>query len=304
MGGGSAVRQHQRRFLQGEPEETGRKEECEGAYWMVKSFGGYEVRETEGGEYELVKGGIVIGTFSEARVEEERILFLLSRGMLLEVSEGGIREIATPDKAILMGMIASDGSNTFRREQRSEGGYRTEYSIRFYSEDKELVRTFDEVSEKTYDTASHHYVRKRNGLITATIYNKGVFYDLNDLGLKPAPYEFHVPIEHLDNEGKKAFLKGFFSGDGNVSVSEGRIMIRFYSTCRSGIEELHQIFKDLGFHPNEIKKEEESRGRITYNFTIPAEEHVKFIDEIGSYKPKHILIFKEYKRRLEDREKE
>lgn len=59
--------------------------------------------------------------------------------------------------------------------------------------------------KKIYDTASHHYIRKRNGLITATIYSKGIFYDLGDLGLKPAPYEFHVPIEHLDNEGKKAF---------------------------------------------------------------------------------------------------
>ncbi len=304
MGGGSAIRQHQRRFLQGEPEETGRKEECVEAYWTVKTFGEYEMRETKDSEYELFKEGIAIGTFTEAHVEEERILFPLSRGMLLEVSEGGVREIATPEKAILMGMIASDGSNTFRREKRPEGGYRTEYSIRFYSENKELIRIFGEVSEKTYGLTPHHYARKRNGLITATIYSKRVFYDLLDINLKLGPYKFHVPVEHLDNEGKKAFLKGFFSGDGNVSVSGGRIMIRFYSTCRSGIEELHQIFKDLGFHPNEIMKEEESRGRTTYNFTIPTEEHIKFIDEIGSYKPKHILIFEEYKRRLEDREKE
>ncbi|MEM2100630.1 MAG: LAGLIDADG family homing endonuclease [Thermoproteota archaeon] len=224
----------------------------EEACWTVKTFGEYEVRETAGGEYELVKEGTVIGTFSEALVKKERVLFPLSQGMLLEASEVGIREIAIPEKAILMGMIASDGSNTFRREPRSEGRYRTEYSSKFYSEDRELIKVFDEISEEIYSLTPHHYTRERNGLIAATIYNKGVFYDLNDLGLKPAPYEFHVPREHLDNEGKKAFLKGFFSGDGNVSVSRGNITIRIYSKCKEGLEELHQTLIDLGFHPHEI----------------------------------------------------
>jgi hypothetical protein len=59
MGGGSTVRQHERRFFQGEPEETGRKEECEEAYWSVKTFGEYEVHKTEVGEYELIKMGII-----------------------------------------------------------------------------------------------------------------------------------------------------------------------------------------------------------------------------------------------------
>ncbi|MCL7395762.1 MAG: hypothetical protein LZ161_06065 [Thaumarchaeota archaeon] len=52
MGGGSTVRQHERRLFQGEPEETGRKEECGEAYWSVKTFGEYEVHKTEVGEYE------------------------------------------------------------------------------------------------------------------------------------------------------------------------------------------------------------------------------------------------------------
>jgi hypothetical protein len=50
MGGGSAVKQHERRFLQGEREDTGKKKECGEAYWSVKTFGEYEVRETKGGE--------------------------------------------------------------------------------------------------------------------------------------------------------------------------------------------------------------------------------------------------------------
>ncbi|MEM2088668.1 MAG: LAGLIDADG family homing endonuclease, partial [Thermoproteota archaeon] len=273
-------------------------EECEEAYWTVKTFGEYEVRETESGEYEVVKGGIIIGTFSEARVEKERIIFSLSRGTLLEVSEEGIREITTPEKAKLLGMIASDGSNTFRREPRSEGGYRTEYSIRFYSEDRELIMTFDEMTEKTYGMASHHYTRKRNGLITAAIYSKGVFYDLSDLGLKTGPYKFHVPRGHLDAEGKRMFLRGFFSGDGSVSIS-GCDYIRFYSKCKEGLEELRQILMDIGFHPHEIRFDEKP---AQYSFSLPREDYLRFIEEIGSDKPSHVSIFEEMKRKIREEE--
>ncbi|MBO3797501.1 MAG: LAGLIDADG family homing endonuclease [Thermoproteota archaeon] len=307
MGGGSAVRQYQRRFLQGESEETGRKEDCEEGLWKARAltFGEYGVRETKSGEYELVKKDTTVGVFSKACIEKERVLFLLSRGTLLEVSERGVREIASPEKATLMGMIASDGGTTFRRGLRSDGRYRTEYLIRFHSRDKELVEIFDKLSEVVYHKESLHYTRKRNGLITSVVYSKGIFYDLGDFNVKPAPYEFHVPREHLDDEGKRAFLRGFFSGDGNISISsEGKVTIRFYSTCRSGIEELHQTLKDLGFHPNKIREEKELRGKTTYNFTIPREEHIKFIKDIGSYRPRHMHILEEIKREAEGREEE
>jgi hypothetical protein len=304
MGGGSAVKQYQRRFLQGEPEETGRKEECEEAYWTAKTFGEYEVRETEGGEYELVKGGINVGVFSEACVEEKRILFSLSHGMLLEVSEEGVREIPTPEKAVFFGMIASDGSNAFYRHRTHEGGYRSDYSTRFFSENVELIDLFDELSEKIYGLTPHQYVRERNGLITAAIYSKGVFYDLSDFDIKTGAYEFSVPREHLDEEGKRAFLKGFFSGDGSASMTyKGELLIRFYSKCREGLEELRQILMDLDFHPYEIGEDRKLEG-VVYRFSIPSREYERFIDEIGSFKPEHISVFEEYRRlRSEKRER-
>ena len=296
MGGGSAARQYQRRFLQGEREDTGKKEECGEAHWTVKTFGEYEVRRTEGGEYEfeLIKKGITIGTFSEAYVEEERILFPLSRGMLFEVSEKGVREIAIPEKAALFGLIASDGSNSLRRRMHPRPHY--DYSTSFYSEGKELTEKFDELSEKTYGLTPHHYVRERNGLITAVIYSKGVYYDLSDFDVKTGAYEFKVPREHLDANGKRAYVKGFFSGDGSAYLIHGeRLFIRFRSKCEEGLEGLRQILMDLGFHPGKIGKDVES-DTITYRFTIPSREHERFIDEIGSFKPEHIRVFEEYGR--------
>jgi len=300
MGGGTAVRQHQRRFLQGEPEETGRKERCEEAYWTVKAFEEYKVRETESGEYELIKAGGGVGIFLETRVEKERLLFPLSRGTLLEVSEKGVREIATPEKAALFGLISSDGSNAYYRKINSEGRHHTDYSTRFYSGDRELVELFDKVSEEVYDITPQHYERK-DGLITAAIYSKGVFYDLSDYGVKIGAYEFRVPREHLDDEGKRAYLKGFFSGDGSACMIHGkRLQIRFYSKCEEGLEDLRRTLMDLGFHPREVEKDERT-GNVRYYFSIPAKEYEKFIDEIGSFKPRHIEAFREYRRLREEK---
>ncbi|MGB9718624.1 MAG: LAGLIDADG family homing endonuclease [Thermoproteota archaeon] len=295
MGGGSAVRQHQRRFLQGEPEDTGRKDECEEALHEERSFGEYEVHETKDGEYELIKETTIIGVFSEARVEEGRILFPLSRGMLLEVSKEGVREIATFEKAVLFGLISSDGSNAYHQKINSKGRHHTDYSTRFYSKDRVLIELFDESFKKMYDMTPHHYER-RGGLITAAVYSKSVFYDLSDYDVKIGAYEFRVPQEHLDYEGKRAYLKGFFSGDGSAYIVHGkRFQVRFYSRCKEGLDGLRQILMDLGFHPYEIEKDERSDG-IRYYFSVPARECEKFMDEIGSFKPEHIEAFREYRR--------
>lgn len=303
MDGGSLVRQHERRFLQGELESTGRKDECEEALQRIKTFGEYEVHETESGEYGLIKAGGVVGLFSDARVEEEKILFPLSRGMLLEVSGEGAREIAIPEKAILLGLISSDGSNAHYWRIDSKGRYHSEYSTRFYSENEVLIGLFDELFEKIYGLTPHHYVRKRNGLITAAICSKEIYYDLSNYDVKIRAYEFRVPREHLDYEGKKAYLKGFFSGDGKASLTrEGRLTIRFYSKCKEGLEGLRQLLVDLDFHPHEIREEKEEPEGVTYWFSIPSKEHKRFIEEIGSFKPRHKEVFEEY-RRLQGEEK-
>jgi intein/homing endonuclease len=107
-----------------------------------------------------------------------------------------------------------------------------------------------------------------------------------------------VPRGHLDDEGKRAFLRGFFSGDGCVSEPEkGGVKIWFYSKSKSGLEELHQTLKDLGFHPLEIIERKKRKGEVIYGFMISAKEHIKFIEEIGSYKPRHMQIFEKMKRK-------
>ncbi len=308
MGSGSAIRQHERRFSQREPAWSGEKEECifDEMPELVKVFGGYEMYKSKDGGYELAKGDLAVGTFSDVSIEKDRVVFPLSHGMLLEVSERGRREILSPAKALLCGLIASDGGNHFYWYfDQSRGRYYGQYKTYLNSKDKEPIGLFDSLSKEVYNKTSHHYF-EADGMIRAMINDKGIFYDLNDIGIKTGPYRFHVPIEHLDEDGLRAYLKGFFSGDGNVSKTGETYMIRVYSKYRDCLEELRQAFMDLGFHPHEIQEKERQRvrrGRIEKWtdrwFTLPEEDHLKFIEEIGTVRLEHLTIFEAIKKKKE-----
>jgi len=164
------------------------------------------------------------------------------------------------------------------------------------------MELFDSLFEAVYDKTPGHYGSEnmRKGYISS----KGVFYDLSDIDIKTGPDEFRVPREHLDHAGKQAYLTGFFSGDGNVSVCRrgGRVgyMVRVYSSCREGLEGVRDLFLDLGFHPHEIHDEirvRETRTETYFTFSIPTEEHPRFIHEIGSYNSEHRKKFEDMERR-------
>jgi hypothetical protein len=293
MGSGSRIKQYERRFFEGEQKRGEREEK---AFHTVGIFGEYEVRESKGGGYELLKSGEVVGIFPEARIEGDRITFRLSHGMNLEVSGKRIRETFSPERAELCGLIASDGTIC---------KYARTYEVSFKNVDYELINGFCILVKEVYNMESHiystsHVTKKgeKREYYRAAIFSKKVAYDLWMFGVKgPSHYEFHPPIEHLDEDGIRAYLRGFFSGDGNVSLcKDGRHDFRVYSSFREGLEEIRKMFEELGFHPHEVREEDKEitpEGiRKRFYFSIPEEDHLKFIEEIGTRKA-------EFKRKFE-----
>ncbi|MEM4230038.1 MAG: LAGLIDADG family homing endonuclease [Thermoproteota archaeon] len=293
MGSGLRVKQYARRFYEGEQAREKKEDE---ASRVVKTFGKYEARETEDGGYELLKGGEVIGIFSKARVEENRIVFHLSHGVNLEVSGRGVREIFSPERAELCGLIAADGTVC---------KYKRTHEVSLKNVDRELIDHFCKLAEETYSITPHlystsHTTKKgeKREYYRAAVLSKKVAYDLWMFGVKgPGPYEFHPPMEHLDDEGMRAYLRGFFSGDGNVSLcKDGKHDFRVYSSFKEGLEEIREMFEKLGFHPHKVREEDKEvtpEGiRKRFYFSIPEEEHLKFIEEIGTRKA-------EFKRKFE-----
>lgn len=300
MGSGSRVRQYERRFFEGELTRGGEREE--GHSILVKAFREYEIRKTGDG-YELLKGGEVVGVFPKAEIEKDRVVFKLNKGMNLEVSERGVREIFSPEKAKLCGLIAADGYIG----KRGKGIY----EVSLTTVDEEMVEIFKRLSKEVYGIIPHKYLKhhKIKGEIRENydvpIFSKRVFYDLQDFGIKgPEHYEFHPPLKYLDKEGRRAYLRGFFSGDGTVGMSKSRYTIRIDSTCKKGLEELREILISVGFHPHEIHEQEPGEPRRTrYSFRIPEEEYLKFIEEIGSEKREHKYKFELIRRIYEEKKR-
>ncbi|MBO3753804.1 MAG: LAGLIDADG family homing endonuclease [Candidatus Brockarchaeota archaeon] len=59
----------------------------------------------------------------------------------------------------------------------------------------------------------------------------------------------------------RAYLRGFFSGDGNISLwKDGDHCFRVYSSYREGLEEMREMFSRLGFHPHEIREDKIHRN--------------------------------------------
>jgi|GEM_PF-404443 len=315
MGSGTRVGQWKERFFEGEIEreeafedETELQCRKEEVSRVIASFGEYGVRGAEEG-YELLKEEKVIGTFKKIIIEENSIFFELSRGVSLEVSEKGIREIVASEKAELCGLIASDGGLYMSEKYHH-------YRIYLSSADIEVAKHYEELFEIVYRKRPHRYRYEPPSTphYSIEIEDMSIYFDLWNLRIKgPNPYEFHVPKEHLDERGMRAFLRGFFTGDGGVAMGYDRTQnrvrfhIRFDSKYKEGLEEIRDLLKDLGFRPLEIH-EYYREDRTYYYFRISEEEHLKFIEEIGSEKPDHREKFEvlkqiyEEKRRKRERE--
>jgi hypothetical protein len=251
MGGGSAIKQSERRSHQGESvqgEYPSKETDCQKEEPKAnKILGKYEIHKTVDG-YELLKDGEPIGWFSVAVIEDDRVVYQLSHGISLEVSERGCREILISEKAELCGLIASDG-----------GIYSTKahphHEVHFISVDRELVERYYELFKKVYGIDPHlHYKKKSTGesYFESRTYYRGVYFDLLDLGIKPGAFKFRVPLKHLDEGGLRAYLRGFFSGDGYITKDGELFRIGLQSTCKEGLEELQKAFELLKFHPHEI----------------------------------------------------
>jgi hypothetical protein len=207
LGAGRRVSQYAERFKQDDAILGKRRHECFTAGELVKEFKGYHLIKNRYG-YLLLRGDKVIGTFKVALLKPDgRVLFELNKGMVLELSDMGLREVFTKEKAGLHGFLASDGGIYISQKHHV-------YKIYLTSKSHELIDMFNNYFTKVYKHEPHQYMfeRKDTGrrYLRSEISNKLAYYDLMDYGAKTAPYEFKVPIKYLDKEGAGEWLKCFF----------------------------------------------------------------------------------------------
>ena len=287
MGAGRRTDQFEDRFNQGKSRWSGEKENCFEGKRLVAEFGEHQIFRGRDG-YELAKGGKVVGIFDDVSLESGRAVFKLSRGMLLEVTDKGTREIFSKEKAGLHGLTASDG-----------GMYRGTHEIKLTSKSPELVDLYSRYFKEVYGLEMHHDFDRRYP--RTRISDRMAFFDLKDYGAKTGPYTWEVPRAYLDKEGAREWLKCFFSGDGELKVSKktkSGYSIIFDSTHRLGLKQIQDLLsEEFRIRANlqaERDRTKEPRHRKTESvLRIVSEDNIKFAKEIGSYKNEHIERFDE-----------
>jgi hypothetical protein len=283
MGSGRRESQFEDRFGLGGPVDSFNTPCSEAEKPDQLQIGDYRIERVEDG-FALRKGDETLGTYGEAALlSPDRALLKLDKGMLLEVTPEGTRDVLSPPKGGIIGFISSDGSITFSREKPA-------YQVRFGSKSDELLDKFEEFMKDVYDVEPKRYQHKdREHFFESIKGSKEVVEDLNKYTPK-ATGDWNVPFDYLDRESARMFLKCFMSGDGNIgfyprSDHPGhRLEVRFSSKNRAGLEEMAELL-DREFDMR-TRIYEDDQGMCTLEVAT-RKDRIRYIREIGSFKKNH-----------------
>jgi len=284
MGSGRRESQFEDRFGLGGPVDSFNTPCSEAGKPNQLWIGDYCIERIENG-LALKKGNETVGTYREAAVlSPDRALLKLDKGMLLEVTPKGTRDVLSPPKGGIIAFISSDGSITYNRKKSA-------YQVRFGSKSDELLDKYEEFMKEVYDVEPKRYPHKdREHFFESIKGSKEVVEDLNKYTPK-ATGDWNVPFDYLDKESARMFLKCFISGDGNIGYypryerPSYRLEVRFYSKNREGLKEIADLLdREFGMATRLYKETKE--GVSTMEIALQ-EDRIRYVREIGSFKKEH-----------------
>lgn len=287
MGSGLGTQQAAERFYLGQEIELEPPEECVETIPERYEIGEYVICRDEEG-FLVSRGEEVIGDFAKGKVLEDKsmALFELDKGMLLEVTPEGHRQIFTREKAGLHGAICADGNFRCGAYRKASGtGYYHKYEIRLYDFDSVTRAAFGRNFKKVYGKEAHDYPRR--GEICG--YGKDMAYDLSKYG-PFGTHEWRVPFRYLDKKGVREWLRFYFEGDGTFCTGEdpSHTAISASSVNGQGLEEVQTLLEDCfgiesTIHLHRFPRTERTRNwSDQYALEIYGRDDViRYRDEIG-----------------------
>ena len=217
--------------------------------------------------------------------------FKTQKGNIIEMKE--FKE----DFFYLLGLIASDGNNT--KEKKTERYTR----IKFHNDEEVLIDGFVKIYKNLFPSIPISKKKVTADLWQLDTSNSFLATIAASLGVKSPQKESSLsPIINLNKKFIRAFLCGYFDGDGSIyhkkTASNDKSKICIHTISHTDAINLHKMLLKVGIQ-NRIFKREQFSSLIKkkdkmYDVTIgniPAEK--KFIVEIGTKHPKKAEKFKE-----------
>lgn len=212
-------------------------------------------------------------------------------------------KIDAPDKAYWLGFLYADGS--INRYYQNEKLKSMTLELGLSYKDKEHLEKF----KKSLDTnipifeKTNRLKGKEYKSVRIQLNNTKICYDLCDLGCTPSKtYDIKFPTyDIVPKKFMRDFIRGFFDGDGCISISEMNGKPHIVTTI-TGVEDMLKSISDFLFSEKIIsvkpKMYKDKRREFTYDLHIYGTDTNKdFLDYL--YKDSDIYLDRKYHQYLD-----
>ena len=180
----------------------------------------------------------------------------------------------------LLGLIASDGNNT--KEKRTTRFTR----LKFHNKNEALIHTFLKEYKKLFPSIPISKRRIKGGIFQLDTSNSFFATIAASLGIKsPHKNSDLTPLLYLEPKLIRAFLKGYFDGDGGcyfkkkIKTKGNYTSINFFTINPSAAKKIHQMLLKLGISSSIFDTGTPGYCYVSLD-SLAAKE--KFIQDIGS----------------------
>lgn len=208
----------------------------------------------------------------------------------------------TQGKAEILGLLFSDGNyrkyhTTFemfdKRRNKTYTFNQNKRIIEFANTDLELLEHFRKLLYREYSYYPNIVLSNKN-VFRVCITKNIVIDDLTGMA-KFGSSEWFIPNEIFlgDDQIKRAFIRGFFDGDGSVDFAEKKIpRIRIYSTNSNGIKQIKKLLHSLLIESNINGPYRRNKRKDCYELLLRTSSVIKFIKCISSKHSKKRRVFR------------
>lgn len=207
------------------------------------------------------------------------------------------RNINTEEKAYWLGFFAADG--WISKNEKSGAGA---FGIELQYGDIEHIRKFNKSIKGNYKITDRWrpcnlspYTNKKNHTCIIRIYSKVMYDDLIALGYNEnKSLESHIP--KLDGCLVRHFIRGYFDGNGCISVSDNRLHISFCTASFAMASSLASILGSIGINISIYSKITEYETTVYLPTINGKKEKLSFLDYI--YNDSSVYLDRKYKKYL------
>lgn len=196
--------------------------------------------------------------------------------------------IDTEEKAYFLGLMMSDG---YINKSKTRGYTYEKFGIFIKDSDKEVIEKICSIIG-----ISPSY-RKSTNMIGFNVSSTKIISRLNELGISKNKTYKKLSIPKIDKILIRHFIRGYFDGDGSVSVRSSRpnqVQVYICGICKSFLEEVAKVLNEENISSKlytEVRNKENRKDMFTLRITTH-KDRILFFDYL--YKDSTIKIDRKY----------